>query len=79
MEDEQKERISPYSSEELAFDISNIKKSLMAMEKCSPHEVESDEQERLRSLYEGMEFIDGVNQGEVLDHDFGSEATSGGD
>ena len=39
------------------------------MEKCSPCEVESDEQDRLRSLYEGMEFIDDVYQGEVLDHD----------
>ena len=74
MDDELKEKVSPYSSEGLAFDISNIMKSLMAMEKCSPHEVESDEQERLRSLYEGFEFRDDANQGELLDHGLVQEA-----
>ena len=69
MDEELREKVSPYSSEDLAFDISNIMKSLMAMEKCSPHEVEADEQQRLKALYEGMEFSDDVNQGEVLDHE----------
>ena len=42
MEDELREDASPSSGEEPALDISSMMRSLMALEKCSPHEVEAD-------------------------------------
>lgn len=57
MEDALKEAANPYSDYSVAFDVSNIMRSLMAMEKCSPHEKEEDELERLKSLYEAWSFM----------------------
>ena len=49
------------------MDVTQIMKTIMAMEQCSPHEHEIDERQRWDELYDGLDFYDDVHQGHGLD------------
>ena len=50
-------------------DLTKIIKAVMKLEQHSPHDEESAEKKRWNDMYEGMEFIDDVHGGKVLNKD----------